>query len=107
VTDPDYGGRGVTVCSRWDDFANFLEDMGERPDNTEIDRIDTDGNYEPGNCRWVAHKVNSQNRRCRKLNAQQAEQIRSSRDKTAKDLAAEYGVSEVLIHKIRQGVVWA
>lgn len=61
----NYGARGITVCTRWYDFRNFLEDMGERPLNKTLDRIDNDGNYEPSNCRWATIYEQIQNSRIR------------------------------------------
>jgi len=63
----NYAGRGIKVCDEWRTFANFVRDMGEKPKGKQIDRINNDGDYEPGNCRWVTAKENSNNRRKRPI----------------------------------------
>lgn len=82
-----YGARGIEVCSRWNSYPAFLADMGERPAGMSIDRINNDGNYEPGNCRWASHLTQAKNSR-------QAHHIlRDGKTQTLKDWSKELGFS--------------
>lgn len=62
-----YGARGISVCDRWLEFGNFLADMGERPEETTIDRKDTNGNYCLSNCRWATQKQQHRNKRSNRI----------------------------------------
>ena len=59
----NYGGRGILCCERWAVFANFLEDMGERPEGKTIDRKNNDKGYYPENCKWATKKEQEGNKR--------------------------------------------
>jgi hypothetical protein len=94
----NYGGRGIKVCERWNDFATFLADMGERPEGHTIERKDTDGDYEPENCIWATMAQQQRNRRSTILVE------RNGVTKCVKDWCEELGLNpDVVYGRIRRG----
>ena len=104
----DYGGRGIKVCQRWDDFRNFLTDMGERPDGLMIDRINNDGNYEPGNCQWTDITTSNRNTRRVKLSMKKANKIRRLYSIGIPELqiAKMFNVHRRTVNNIKNNINW-
>lgn len=89
----NYGGRGIAVCDRWRSFESFYEDMGPRPSSKHsIDRINNDGNYEPGNCRWATQKEQARNTRVNYLVEHNGEV------KCVADWAEQYGFKASVLY---------
>jgi len=95
----EYGGRGIKVCDRWNSsFEAFLEDMGVKPEGMTIERNDTNGNYEPGNCRWATMAEQNRNRRSN-INVE-----RNGVTKCIKDWCDELGLDMDRVYgRIRRG----
>jgi hypothetical protein len=92
-----YGARGITVCERWNSFAAFLEDMGERPEGMSLDRIDNTAGYAPENCRWASASTQAKNRRPKRLVAY------GGKDWIIDDLAAHLGIErECLVSRLKR-----
>ena len=108
-----YGGRGISVCAAWrkpfKGFLQFLADTGRRPSpRHQLDRIDSDGNYEPSNCRWVLPEENARNMRSNKLNGVAADLIRYMWRRGAKqaDIAHAFGIAQSHVSHVVTGRSW-
>lgn len=109
----NYGGRGIAVCAAWRDVAVFCawidENLGPCPAGKSLDRIDNDGNYEPGNVRYAAWSTQIRNSRSAKLTWEDAEQIRrrhAAGGETCESLARKYGVTPGNVSLILAGKTW-
>jgi hypothetical protein len=94
-----YGGRRIVVCDRWLYFTNFLADMGERPTGLQLDRIDNNQGYYPGNCRWVTIQQNAQNTRRCVTNEVQVKEIKKELREALKDGKLPHGTLSRLAQK--------
>lgn len=102
-----YGGRGITVCGEWHSYERFLADVGQRPAGMTLDRIDNNGHYEPGNCRWANWVQQNRNSRNTKLTLTDVEWLRANRYViTGKAMAAALGVSRAQVSRVLNGKRW-
>ena len=94
-----YGGRGISICERWNDFEKFLEDMGERPDGLTIERVNNDLDYNKENCVWATGSEQQRNKRGSLTSEQIFEICKSSLSQ--RTLAKQYGVSQATISNVK------
>lgn len=99
---PRYGGRGITVCERWDDFTAFLADMGPRPSpQHQIERVNNDRGYSPENCRWATVTEQANNRRSSHL------LTHNGQTKTIAEWARETGLGRSTIEQRLRVLGWS
>lgn len=93
-----YGGRGISVSSRWMSFPNFYKDMGDVPADRSLDRIDNDGDYGPTNCRWASEKDQHRNKRSTRWITYEGK--RKSMAQWAEDLGVNYSAMQKRLQKM-------
>ena len=87
-----YGGAGIVCCTRWVKFSNFLEDMGERPLGTTLDRINNAAGYWPNNCRWATRVQQRRNNSHMRMLTHKGETL------CMRDWAMRFGIDERTIY---------
>lgn len=103
-----YGGRGVRVCRRWQKFARFLSDMGERPPGKTLERRNVNGNYTLQNCYWATAQEQGRNRRSTKLSFAKAARIRKmfTCGRTKAEIARHFAVSFSTVCRVVDNSRW-
>lgn len=106
---PNWGGRGITVCDEWMEFANFFRDMGVKPDGYTIERLDVNAGYCKANCTWADRVTQGRNRSFNKMNSETAALLKRRRKEglSYEALSQEFGLSINQTGRICRGEAWA
>ena len=95
----NYGGRGIKICARWNNYENFIFDMGKKPKNFSIERVDNNKGYFPENCVWADRKTQSRNKRTNIFVTINNERL------TVSDAAKKYGIhAQTIYSRISKGM---